>query len=40
MNSSVDWRIYLTDAMDLPEPQLIDYDSDEENITEEYFSKL
>jgi hypothetical protein len=29
-NSSVDWRIYLID-----EPQLIDNDSDEENVTEE-----
>ena len=31
-NSSVDWSIYLID-----EPQLIDNDSDEENVTEEYF---
>ena len=30
--SSVDWNIYLTD-----EPQLIDNDSDEENVTEEQF---
>ena len=29
-NSSVNWSIYLTD-----EPQLINNDSDEENVTEE-----
>jgi hypothetical protein len=29
-NSSVNWIIYLTD-----EPQLINNDSDEENVTEE-----
>ena len=29
-HSSIDWSIYLTD-----EPQLINNDSDEENVTEE-----
>jgi hypothetical protein len=35
-NYSDDWSAYLTDAKDLPEPQLIDDDNEVEDSIEEY----